>query len=69
MEDFGPDVVTLVDFLCSGDASAPGVAESIGTALGEFVLLLHEWSRSNPDGVLDAFDKNIQGKMATACSL
>ena len=66
MEDCGADVVTLEDFLSSGDASSPGVAESIGTALGEFISFLHEWSRSNPDGILDAFDKNMQGKKATA---
>ena len=57
------DCVALEDFLCSG---FPGVAETVGTALGEFISFLHEWSRSNPDGIFDAFDKNMQGKKAAA---
>ena len=62
MEDCGTDVVTLTEFLCSGGASSVGVAETIGTAVGEFIALLHEWSRSNPDGVLDTFEKSSHAK-------
>ena len=62
MEDCGLNVVTLTEFLSSGAGSSVGVAESIGTAVGEFIALLHEWSRDNPDGVLDAFEKSLHAK-------
>src|ERR1700722_20044305 len=65
MEDCGPEATSLEDFL-SGDTSSPQVAETIGTALGEFILSVHEWSRNNPIGVLDTFDKNSLAKMTTA---
>lgn len=58
MEDCGTDVITLTEFLYSGEGSSGGVAETIGTAVGEFIALLHEWSRSNPDGILDTFEQS-----------
>jgi hypothetical protein len=64
MEDCGPDAVNLHELLCSGKASAPGLAETIGTALGEFIAFMHEWSRSNPDNILDYFKKNTQAEKA-----
>lgn len=62
MEDCGTDAVTLKDFLRSGEASPPGLAQTIGTSLGEFIAAMHEWSKSNPDGILDVFDKSVQAK-------
>ena len=62
MEDCGPDVVTLTDFLSSGASSSVGVARTIGTEIGEFIALVHEWSRGNPDGVLDTFEKSLHAK-------
>lgn len=62
MEDCGSDVITLKEFLASGGASSTSVAETIGTAVGEFIATVHEWSRSNPDGILDVFDKSIHAK-------
>ena len=65
MEDCGADSVSLRKFLHSGYAS-PGVAETIGKAVGEFIASMHEWSRANPDGVLDVFDNSLHAKkMAT----
>ena len=66
MEDCGTDVVTLTEFLKSGGGTSVGVAETIGSAVGEFIALLHEWSRSNPDGVLDAFEKSLHAKKVIA---
>jgi len=66
MEDCGTDVVTLREFLCSGGGSSVGVAETIGTAVGQFVALVHEWSRSNPDGILDTFEKSLDAKRMIA---
>jgi 5-methylthioribose kinase len=63
MEDCGADVVTLTEFLSSGEGSSVGVAETIGTAVGEFIgLVVHEWSRSNLDGILDTFEKSLHAK-------
>jgi 5-methylthioribose kinase len=62
MEDCGADVVTLREWLCSGSACSTGLAETIGTAVGDFIALVHEWSRSNPDGILDIFDKCSHAK-------
>ena len=62
MEDCGTKSVTLTEFLSSGGGSSLGVAETIGTAVGEFIGLVHEWSRSNPDGILDTFEKGFQTK-------
>ena len=53
MEDCGADVITLRELLCSGSACSATLAETIGTAVGDFIALAHEWSRSNPDGILD----------------
>ncbi|KAI9456939.1 kinase-like domain-containing protein [Boletus coccyginus] len=66
MEDCGADVVTIRELLCSGSACSISIAETIGTAVGDFVALVHEWSRSNPDGILDIFDKCLQVKKMTA---
>ena len=65
MEDCGTDSVTLTDFLSSG-AISPGVAEAIGTAVGEFIGLVHEWSRSNPGCILDSFERNFRVKRTIA---
>ncbi|KIL65075.1 hypothetical protein M378DRAFT_77370 [Amanita muscaria Koide BX008] len=67
MEDCGADAVTLREFLCSGSASSTGLAETIGAAIGKFIALVHEWSRSNPDGILDVFEKSLQAKKTIAC--
>jgi hypothetical protein len=66
MEDCGTDVVTLREFLCSDGASAADLAQTIGTAVGEFIAFVHEWSRSNPDNILDVFDKNLHAKRMIA---
>lgn len=66
MEDCGSDAVGLEEFLCSDSAASPRIAEAIGTALGEFIGSMHEWSRTNPDDVLDVFDKNVAAKEASA---
>ncbi|KAI9456934.1 kinase-like domain-containing protein [Boletus coccyginus] len=66
MEDCGADVVTIRELLCSDGASSISIAETIGTAVGDFVALVHEWSRSNPDGILDIFDKCLQAKKMMA---
>jgi len=42
------------------------LAEAIGTAIGRFIALVHEWSRSNPDGILDVFSKSIHAKKTIA---
>lgn len=63
MEDCGPDFLNLKEFLCSGNAS-PNLAKIIGTALGEFIASVHEWSRNNPDGILDVFHTNSLAKNA-----
>ena len=31
----------------------------MGTAVDEFLALVHEWSRSNPDGMFDILDKSL----------
>ena len=66
MEDCGSDVVTLTEFLYSAGGSSECVAETIGTAVGEFIALLHEWSRSNPDGILDTFEQSSHAKKIIA---
>ena len=53
VEDYGADVITIRELLCSGSACSTTLAETIGTAVGDFIALAHEWSRSNPDGILD----------------
>ena len=42
------------------------IAEAIGMALGEFIGSMHESSRTNPDDVLNVFDKNVAAKEASA---
>jgi len=66
MEDCGADAVTLRTFLDSDRALSTGLAESIGTAIGEFIALVHDWSRSNPEGILDIFDKNLDANKVMA---
>ena len=66
MEDCGTGAITLSEFLCSGSASSVGLAENIGTAVGEFIAFVHEWSRANPDGILDIFDKSLHAKKMIA---
>ena len=66
MEDCGADAVTIRELLCSGGACSTSLAETIGTAVGDFIALLHEWSRSNPDGILDIFDKCLHAKKMAA---
>ena len=66
MEDCGTDVVTLREFLSSATVSSVALANSIGTAVGEFIALIHEWSRGNPDGILDTFDKSVHAKKLLA---
>ncbi|KAF9526100.1 kinase-like domain-containing protein [Crepidotus variabilis] len=56
LEDCGSDVATLKELIISGSLSSTA-AETIGSAVGEFIATLHEWSRSNPDGILDVFDE------------
>ena len=43
-----------------------GPAETIGTAVDEFIALVHEWSRSNPDGMFDIFDESLHAKKILA---
>jgi hypothetical protein len=62
MEDCGSDSVPLREFLRSGKASQPGMAEKIGTSLGEFIASMHEWSRGNPDDILHAFNACTHSK-------
>lgn len=62
MEDCGADVVTLRDLFRSESSCSTGLAETIGTAVGDFIAEMHEWSRSNPDGILDIFDKSLHAK-------
>ena len=62
MEDCGADVITLRELLCSGSACSTTLAETIGTAVGDFIALVHERSRRNPDGILDTFDKCLHAK-------
>ena len=65
MEDSGTDAVTLKDFLRSGKASPPGLAQTIGRSLGEFIAAVHEWSKTNPNGLLDVFDTSVRpGKLS-----
>ena len=66
MEDCGADVITLREFLKSSSASSVDLGETIGTAIGKFIALVHEWSRSNPDGILDVFAKSLHAKKAIA---
>lgn len=66
MEDCGDDVVTLREFLSAGSASSMDLAETIGAAIGRFIALVHEWSRSNPDGILDVFEKSLHAKKTIA---
>ena len=66
MEDCGADVITLREFLSSGSTSSMDLAETIGTAIGRFIGLVHEWSRSNPDGILDVFAKSLHAKKTIA---
>jgi thiamine kinase-like enzyme len=60
MEDCGRDILTLKDFLLSITLSntAAALAPSIGTALGTFLARMHQWSRSNPGGILDLFSEH-----------
>jgi hypothetical protein len=62
MEDCGTQNVTLKEFLRSGQGSAPGLAESIGTSLGEFIASMHQWGKKNPDGILDVFATSTYAK-------
>ena len=66
MEDCGADVITLREFLKSSSASSVDLGETIGTAIGKFIALVHEWSRSNPDGILDVFAKSLHAKKTIA---
>lgn len=66
MEDCGAGAVTLTEFLCSGSASFTDIAETIGTAVGKFIAIVHEWSKNNPDGILDLFDTSLHAKAMTA---
>ncbi|KAG5643867.1 hypothetical protein DXG03_009551 [Asterophora parasitica] len=69
MEDCGADTLTLKDFLSRGAAStskAPGLAATIGAALGHFLGKMHTWSRANPSGILEKFAKNTQAVQLSA---
>ena len=66
MEDCGDDVITLREFLCSGKVSSLKTAENIGAAVGQFIALVHEWSKSNPDGILDTFENSLHAKRTAA---
>ncbi|KAG6830350.1 hypothetical protein H0H92_001143 [Tricholoma furcatifolium] len=61
MEDCGTNVLTLKDFAlrCHADASQ-NLASMIGKSLGKFICGMHEWSRANPDGILDIFAENTE---------
>ena len=65
LEDCGEDVLTLKEFLREGKAS-PDLADEIGTAIGQFIGSLHDWSRKNPHGVLDIFRRNEQAMTMSA---
>ena len=56
----------LQEFLCSDSAASPGITEAIDTALEKFIRSMHEWSRTNPNDILDVFDKNFAAKEALA---
>jgi 5-methylthioribose kinase len=66
MEDCGVDTLSLTDFLTTGKLSNPFVAETVGNALGKFLATMHEWSKGNPDGILDVFDACLQARKLTA---
>lgn len=66
MEDCGVDTIPLTDFAFTDKFSAPGVAKIIGQTLGDFIASLHDWSRGNPNGILDAFNTSLHAKSCTA---
>ena len=58
MEDCGDDIITLRKLLCSGKVSSQKLAENIGAAVGQCIALVHEWSKTNPDGLLN-YDRRV----------
>lgn len=66
MEDCGMDVVNLRQFLTLANPISTNLAETIGSAIGLFVGHVHNWSRSNPGGILDLFGKNYHAKKTMA---
>ncbi|KAH0591248.1 hypothetical protein J132_10648 [Termitomyces sp. J132] len=61
MEDCGADVLTLKDIMLQIDTDTyTSLAATIGSSLGHFIGSMHEWSRANPDGILDFFARNKQ---------
>ncbi|KAG6874398.1 hypothetical protein C0995_015134 [Termitomyces sp. Mi166 len=67
MEDCGIDILTLKDFMLQiGTDASTSLAEAIGSSLGQFIGGMHEWSRANPDGILEFFAKNRQASKLSA---
>ncbi|KAG6911322.1 hypothetical protein DXG01_000993 [Tephrocybe rancida] len=67
MEDCGTDILTLKDFMLqSRDDTSTTLAASIGTSLGHFIGGMHEWSRANPNGILDLFSEHKQALQVSA---
>ena len=66
MEDCGDDVITLRKLLCSGKVSSQKLAENIGAAVGQCIALVHEWRKTNPDGLLDTFGNSLHARRTTA---
>ncbi|KAG6851387.1 hypothetical protein H0H93_005785 [Arthromyces matolae] len=61
MEDCGAETLTLKDFMLQIGADASvSLAATVGSSLGNFIGAMHQWSRSNPDGILDFFLQNKQ---------
>ncbi|KAG6846035.1 hypothetical protein H0H87_006399 [Tephrocybe sp. NHM501043] len=67
MEDCGNNILTLKDFMLkSREDASVGLAAKIGESLGHFISGMHEWSRANPDGLLDLFAQNQQALSISA---
>jgi hypothetical protein len=66
LEDCGTDTIPLIDLTFTDKFAAPGVAKMIGQTLGDFLASLHEWSKDNPDGILDVFNTALHAKSCTA---
>jgi len=53
------------EFLRPGIVSSPK-SENIGAAVGQYIALIYEWSKRNPDGILDNFKNSIHATRTTA---
>ena len=53
-EDCSDDIITLRGYLCSDKVSSPKPG-NIGATVGQYIALVHDWSKRNSDGILDNF--------------